>query len=94
MSEDTIEMIEAAGSVASGGVGTSFSFNFIIKLVFKTSMNQLLSAIKNLQVIVHLGLLGIALPGIASIFFNSIQTMIAFDPIPNLDPYIGEVFHI
>ena len=40
----------------------------------------------------HLGLLGIALPGIASIFFKSIQTMIAFDPIPNADAYIEEVF--
>ena len=92
MSEDSVKAIEAAGAVASSGVGTSFSFNFIVKFVMKTSMNQMLSAIKNLQVIVHLGLLGIALPGIASIFFKSIQSMIAFDPIPNTDAYIEDVF--
>ena len=92
MSEDTVGTIETAGAVASSGVATANTVNFILTLVLKTSMNQMLSAIKNLQVIVHLGLLGIALPGIASIFFKSIQTMIAFDPIPNADAYIEEVF--
>ena len=57
-------------------------------------MNQMLSAIKNLQVIVHLGLFGIALPGVASMFFKSIQTWIAFDPIPNTDAYIEDLFQI
>ena len=89
---DLAVTMETAGSFASTGVATSFSFNFVLSILLSTSLSQMLSSIKNLQVIVHLSLLGIVMPGLASVFFASIQTMIAFDPLPNADDYIEEVF--
>ena len=41
----------------------------------------MLSAIKNVQVIVHLTLLDVIVPGNAQIFFGAIAEMVAFDPI-------------
>ena len=92
VSFDLAVTMETAGSFASSGVATSFSFNFVLSILLSTSLSQMLSSIKNLQVIVHLSLLGIVMPGLASVFFASIQTMIAFDPLPNADDYIEEVF--
>ena len=64
--------METAGSFASSGVASSMSFNFVLSILLSTSLSQMLSSIKNLQVIVHLSLLGIVMPGLASIFFASI----------------------
>ena len=86
--------VEAAGSTAASGVASSFSFNFIMSILLSSSLSKMLASIKNLQIIVHLSLLGIAMPGLASIFFASIQSMIAFDPLPNADAYIVDVFQI
>ena len=41
----------------------------------------MLSSIKNVQVIVHLTLLEVIVPGNAQIFFGAIAEMVAFDPI-------------
>ena len=41
----------------------------------------MLGSIKNLQVIVHLVLLGVIVPANTAIFFSSLFKMIAFDPI-------------
>ena len=64
--------METTGGIASSGVASSFSFNFVLSILLSSSLAQMLSSIKNLQVIVHLSLLGIAMPGLASIFFASI----------------------
>ena len=44
-------------------------------------MNQMLGSIKNLQVIVHLCLFALIIPGNAAMFFEALFDMIAFDPI-------------
>ena len=41
----------------------------------------MLSAIKNVQVIVHLMLLSVVVPANAQIFYGAIAEMVAFDPI-------------
>ena len=71
----------AAAAAATSAVGGSFSFNLIFSIVMKTSLNTMLSAIKNLQIIVHLCLLSVIVPGNSQEFFNSLFDMIAFDPI-------------
>ena len=42
-------------------------------------MNQMVGSIKNLQVIIHLALLVVVIPGNASIFLHYIDEIIAFD---------------
>ena len=53
----------------------------------------MLSAIKNVQVIVHLTLLLVVVPANAQIFFNAIAKMVAFDPI-EIDTVIDFGFQI
>mmetsp|Transcript_34941 Transcript_34941/g.42830 ORF Transcript_34941/g.42830 Transcript_34941/m.42830 type:complete len:94 (-) Transcript_34941:1640-1921(-) len=77
----TAATIQAVGATASAGVGASFSFNIILNLVASQSLNQMLSSIKNLQVIVHLTLVNVIIPANAMIFFAAILEIIAFDPI-------------
>ena len=40
--------INLAGSSVAGGIGFTFSFNFILNLLFSTGMNQMLSSVKNI----------------------------------------------
>ena len=49
----------------------------------------MLSSIKNLQVIVHLGLFGFVVPASAQIFMAQLSELIAFDPVD-----LGEDFGI
>ena len=56
--------VGAAGDTTAAGIGGSMSFNFIANIVMKTSMNQMLTSIKNLQVIVHLLLFTFIVPAI------------------------------
>ena len=57
------------------------------------SMNQMLGSIKNLQVIVHLCLLGVIVPANAAIFFEYLFAMIAFDPV-DITEYINGGFEL
>lgn len=54
-------------------------------------MNQMLSSIKNLQVIVHLCLLSVIMPANSQIFFEYLFEMIAFDPV-DVDDLINDMF--
>ena len=58
------------------------SFNFVLNILMSSSMNAMLGSIKPLQIIVHLCLLNVILPGNANIFYAAISEMIAFDPLP------------
>ena len=40
--------INVAGLSIAGGIGFSFSFNFILNLLFSTGMNKMLSSVKNI----------------------------------------------
>ena len=82
----------AAGGTAAAGVGGSFSFNFILNLIMSTSMNQMLSSIKNMQVIVHLILFSFVVPGVTAIFFGALADMITFDPFDGASEYTSEYF--
>ena len=74
-------VLEAVGAFASASAGASLTFNFVLNLLMSTSLNSMLSAIKNLQVIVHLTLLSVVVPANAQIFFGAIAELISFDPI-------------
>ena len=75
------EALQAAGSIASASVGTSLSFNFVLNILMRTSLNSMLSAIKFLQIVVHLTLLSVIVPANAQIFYGAIAEIVAFDPI-------------
>ena len=87
MDPGTAAAMAAAGSTASAGVGSSFSFNFVLNILMSSSLNSMLSAIKNVQVIVHLTLLSVVVPANAQIFYGAIAEMVAFDPV-EIDAYI------
>ena len=70
------------GNTAAGTVGSSFSFNFILNLIMGTSMSQMLGSIKALQVIIHLCLLSVDVPGVAQSVLGQISELVVFDPIP------------
>lgn len=72
VSGDVALAVAAVGGAAAGGVGGTFSFNFILNLIMSTSMSQMLSSIKNLQVIVHLVLMNFIVPAVTQIFFAAI----------------------
>ena len=74
--------LDIAGGLAAGTVGGSFSFNFILNLLMGTSMSQLLGSIKPLQVIIHLSLMSVDVPGTAQSIFGAIAELVVFDPIP------------
>ena len=74
-------VIEAAGVTAAASSAASMSLNFILNIVMSTSFNQMLSAIKNVQIIVHLTLLSVVVPANAQLFYGAIAEMVAFDPV-------------
>ena len=75
------EAIGAAASATSASFGSSISFNFILNIIMSSSLNSMLSAIKNVQVVVHLTLLSVVVPANAQIFYGAIAELVAFDPI-------------
>ena len=81
MKPEVAAALSSAGTAAAASIGTSFSFNFILNILMSSSMQSMLSSIKNVQVIVHLTLLSVIVPGNAQIFFGAIAEMVAFDPI-------------
>ena len=86
--------MNAAGDSAAAGVGGTFSFNFILNLIMSTSMNQMLSSIKNMQIIVHLILFSFVVPGVTSIFFAALADMITFDPFDSASVYTEKYFSL
>ena len=46
-----------------------------------SSLNSMLAAVKNVQVIVHLTLLSVVVPANAQIFYGAIAELVAFDPV-------------
>lgn len=89
----TAEAIEIVGATAGAGMGASFSFNVVLNLLVSQSLNQMLSSIKNLQVIVHLTLVNVIIPANATIFFSMIFQIIAFDPI-DIEEYVVDFFEL
>lgn len=85
--------LDIAGGLAAGTVGGSFSFNFILNLLMGTSMSQLLGSIKPLQVIIHLSLMSVEVPGAAQSIFGAIAELVVFDPIP-VEDEINELFEL
>jgi len=90
---DAAAAVAQAGAAASSAVGASVTINIVLNLIMSASMNQMLSSIKNLQVIVHLCLLGVIVPANAQIFFEYLFEMIAFDPV-DVTEYINFGFSL
>ena len=82
---DTAILLEVFGATASAGIGANFSFNFVLNLLMSTSMNQMLSSIKALQVVIHLCLMTVIMPGNANILFGALAEFVAFDPVDVTD---------
>ena len=82
---DTAILLDAFGATASAGIGANFSFNFVLNLLMSTSMNQMLSSIKALQVVIHLCLMTVIMPGNANILFGALAEFVAFDPVDVTD---------
>ena len=89
----TAQAIEVIGTTAGASVGASFSFNVVLNLIISQGLNQMLSSIKNLQVIVHLTLIHVVIPANAQIFFSMIFEIIAFDPV-NISEQVIEFFEL
>ena len=88
------EKIQLAGDVASAAVGAQSVMNIVLQFIMNGSANQMLATIKHLQIICHLGLLFVIVPGNASIFLKTIIEMVTFDPVPDLEPHIATVFSL
>ena len=66
---EAAEAVESAGAAASSVVGASTTINIVLNLVMSSSLNQMLSHIKNTQLMVHLTLLRVDRPPITANFF-------------------------
>ena len=75
-------------------MGAATSINLVLNFVKGASMSQMISSIKNLQVIVHLVLMGVIVPANAQIYFSEIFKMIAFDPLDGIVDISGPVSDI
>ena len=85
MDPNFVELVVLAGTVAAITVATPM----ILQLLMKTSMNKLLSSIKNLQVLIHLTLLALQVPGPSRAFMGYIKEMVIFDLI-----YLVQLFGV
>ena len=54
--------VAAAGAAASAAVGASGAIQISLQFILKGSMNQMLSSIKHLQIIVHLCIMNLIVP--------------------------------
>ena len=66
---------------------TSIYFTFFMNLILQGSLQQLLAALKKLQIMVHTMLINVTIPANASIFFGFLLNILAFDVIPLDDTF-------
>ena len=86
MDTSLAETLETASTVLSTGLAIVLVGNYALNLIAVASLNQLIGSIKKLQIIVHLMLIDVPVPPNASLFFNYLLTIVAFDPVPTDHP--------
>jgi len=71
-------------ALAAGGAVLSY---VVINIILQGSLQQLFQSIKKLQIVVHMSLVNVSMPGNASIFFSYLLQIVAFDVIPTDNAY-------
>ena len=79
MDASTGAALDAASDVAQAGAAATFGLSAILQLLFMGSLNNILSVIQNLQIVVHRMLANTKTPANAQIFFAKICTIVAYD---------------
>jgi len=70
--------------IAAAGIGLSY---ILVNILLQGGLNQLLGAVKKMQIVVHMSLVNVSMPGNASIFFRYLLKIVAFDLIPTDGAY-------
>ena len=79
--EETAAIISFVVQVVIALTGSALSFVSIQKLIIGNSLNMLIGAIKNMQVLVHLTLISFLVPANTLVFFGLILEFVTFDLI-------------
>ena len=81
LDESEFVAIKSVASVSAAAIQTQITINAIIQILKNHSFNQVLSSMKYLVLIVHIGLLTVSIPASAQLFFGQLVEIIAFDPV-------------
>jgi hypothetical protein len=81
VSDTLIGVTEGVELVLKGSLATSFSFG----IVFTGAFALMLSMINPLQIIMHLSILHVPMPGNVQTLFQTLMPIITFDILENLD---------
>ena len=71
--------LDGASDVAQAGAAATFGLSAIFQLVLMGGLNNILSVIQNLQIVVHRMLANTKTPGNAQLFFSKLCTIVAYD---------------
>ena len=63
------------------------SSNLVLNLLLSAALNQLVSMVRIMQIVVLMPLFNIRMPGNAALFFGFVMQIVSFDMIPMEDFY-------
>ena len=79
MDESYAAKILSASLAVGGLIGFGFSFTAFVNLFVAKKMNEMLGSVKNLQLIVHLTLMHVAVPANTQVLLSAIFEWVTFD---------------
>lgn len=95
ISQSEAAAVKKAAATAQGTIQSAMLVNTVVSLVISGPLQQLLSSVKQLQIIVHITLINLAYPATATIFLGMLMNVLTFqfynfgnfyNKVLNLDP--------
>ena len=68
----------SAAAAAKGAMQTAMLANTIVSIAVSGPLQQLLSSVKQLQILVHIVLINLAYPSTTTIFFGMLMNVLTF----------------
>jgi hypothetical protein len=78
-------------AAAEDTVVVLMSSNLLLNLLLSAALNQLVSMVRIMQIVVLIPLFNIRMPGNAALFFGFVMQIVSFDMIP-MDELYDKVF--
>ena len=77
-SATAIATAKSLASTASGVIQTAMLANTVVSILIAGPIQQLLSSVKQLQIMVHIMLINVAYPATSSVFFGMLMQVLTF----------------
>ena len=87
------DQLKKAAGVMKNSSKAAVIFNFVMNMVFSGALQEMLSAMKKMQIMIHMLLINVQIPPTAQIFFSSLLKLVTFEII-DISSYIRKVLNL